>query len=189
MKLSRSQIEGYARGAGFSGKDLDIAVAVALAESRGGDPNAHNAKPPDDSYGLWQINMLGSLGPDRRKRFGLKSNSDLFDPKTNARVAYGIFKGSGWSAWTTYTSGKYKDFLSSASSAPSGGITAETASANPVLGVGSAINAFGDTIYKVGANIGGILVAIVLVVLGVVLLSRNALPMEKVVSAVKGVVK
>jgi hypothetical protein len=186
MSLTRAQVEGYARGAGFSGKDLDIAVAVAKAES-GWNPKAHNAVPPDNSYGLWQINMLGSLGPDRRKRFGLKSNDDLFDPATNAKAAHGIFTGSGWKAWTTYTSGKYKDFLTTSSGGEvDNGISAETAQADPVLGVGSAINAFGDTVYKTGANIGGILIAIALVVLGIVLLSRNALPVGKALTAIKG---
>src|SRR4051794_8716603 len=100
--LSADAIRQYASAAGFSGNDLDIAVAVALAES-GGNPKAHNATPPDDSYGLWQINMLGKLGPDRRKRFGLTSNDQLYDPATNAKAARIIFQGSGWSAWTTYT--------------------------------------------------------------------------------------
>jgi hypothetical protein len=192
MALTRTQVEGYAKSAGFSGKDLDIAVAVAKAES-GWNPKAHNAVPPDDSYGLWQINMLGSLGPDRRKRFGLKANSDLFDPATNAKAAHAVFVGSGWKAWTTYTRGTYKKYLSdsgdSSGSGGGGSITPETATANPVLGVGSAINAFGDTIFKTGANIGGVLVAIALVVLGIVLLSRNVLPAGKIAGAVKGVLK
>jgi hypothetical protein len=192
MALTRAQVEGYAKSAGFSGKDLDIAVAVAKAES-GWNPKAHNPVGRDDSYGLWQINMRGSLGPDRRKKFGLKANTDLYDPATNAKAAYGIRKSSGWDAWTTYTSNDYKQYLSASGdtkdSSTGGGITSETATANPVLGVGSAINAFGDTIFKAGANIGGVLVAIALVVLGIVLLSRNVLPAGKIAGAVKGVLK
>jgi hypothetical protein len=182
MALTADQIRGYASAAGFTGKDLDIAVGVALAES-GGNPNAHNSVPPDNSYGLWQINMLGSLGPARRKQFGIDSNDKLFDPSVNAHAAFLIHKGSGWNAWTTYTSGKYKEHMSSGSDttapASSGG--------NPILGVGDAINAFGGTIFKGISNLAGILVAITLVVLGIVLLSRNLLPIGKASKLIKKV--
>lgn len=97
-------------GGGAAGSACDVAAAVALAES-GGNPNSHNTTPPDDSYGLWQINMYGNLGPARRQQFGLSSNSQLFDPATNARAMATISNGGrSWSAWTTYTSGRYKDF-------------------------------------------------------------------------------
>jgi hypothetical protein len=49
----------------FTPADAVVAVAIALAES-GGNPAAHNPVPPDDSWGLWQINMRGHLGPVRR---------------------------------------------------------------------------------------------------------------------------
>lgn len=125
--LSDAQIAGAAKAAGFSGEALAKAVAVALAES-GGNPRAHNAVPPDNSYGLWQINMLGSMGPARRKQFGLSSNSQLFDPVTNAKAAYAISsQGKNFRPWTTYTSGAYLRYLSRArkaagnpSSAPGG---------------------------------------------------------------------
>ncbi|GAB3009628.1 transglycosylase SLT domain-containing protein [Saccharothrix stipae] len=113
-KLSPEQIARHAHDAGFRGQDLTIAVAVALAES-GGDPRAHNATPPDNSYGLWQINMLGSMGPARRREFGLESNRELFDPAENARAANKISgDGRSWTPWTTYTSGAYKRHLDEA---------------------------------------------------------------------------
>jgi len=112
--LSDAQIAGAAKSAGFSGNSLVIAVAVALAES-GGNANAHNPVGLDNSYGLWQINMYGSMGPARRKQFGLKSNSELFDPVTNAKAAYAISNGGkNWRPWTTYTSGKYLPYMSRA---------------------------------------------------------------------------
>lgn len=181
--LTRQQIESYARGAGFSGKDLDIAVAVAKAES-GWNTQAHNTTGNDDSYGLWQINMKGTLGPDRRKKFGITSDSQLLDPTTNAKAAYRIHKDSGWNAWTTYTSGKYKSFLvDGASSDPS--VTPPDASVSTAAG----LNGLGATIFKGFANVAGILVAIALLVLGVVLLARNYTPVGQALSAVKGVVK
>lgn len=83
------------------------AAAIALAESNGGDPRAHNTVPPDNSYGLMQINMIGSLGASRRKQFNLKNNEQLFDPDTNMDVAYQIYKANGYSfkppyGWSTY---------------------------------------------------------------------------------------
>lgn len=111
MKVSDSDIASYARGAGLTGNNVAIAVAVALAES-GGESTSHNPLPPDDSYGLWQINMLGSMGPSRRRQFGITQNTDLYDPAVNAR-AMSIISGQGtnWSPWSTYTSGKYRIFL------------------------------------------------------------------------------
>jgi hypothetical protein len=110
-KLSDAQIAGHAKSAGVTGENLAIAVAVALAESQG-NTLAHNAVPPDNSYGLWQINMLGSLGPARRKEFGISTNDALYDPGTNARAMYKISGGGkSWSPWTTYTSGKYRVYM------------------------------------------------------------------------------
>lgn len=113
-KLSPAQIAEYAHDAGFRGQDLTVAVAVALAES-GGDPKAHNPVPPDNSYGLWQINMIGSLGPARRDQFDLDSNRELFDPAENARAAWAISgRGNSFQPWTTYTSGAYEQYLDDA---------------------------------------------------------------------------
>lgn len=103
----------YAQSAGMANPVL--MSAIAMAES-GGNPRAHNAIPPDNSYGLWQINMLGSLGPARRKQYGISSNSQLFDPATNARAAAMILKGQGLKAWSTYTSGAYKKYMPSGAS-------------------------------------------------------------------------
>lgn len=101
------------KAAGFTGEALSIAYGVAKAES-GGRANAksHPSLLKDDSYGLFQINMLGDLGPARRKTHGLSSNEDLFDPATNARVAYKISQGgTNWSPWAAYTNGRYKERL------------------------------------------------------------------------------
>lgn len=113
-KLSPEQIAQYAHDAGFRGQDLTTAVAIALAES-GGRSQAHNATPPDDSYGLWQINMLGALGPQRRDQFDLDANRELFDPGTNAEAAFAISgRGESFRPWTTYTSGAYRSHLDEA---------------------------------------------------------------------------
>jgi len=114
-----------AMGAGCSPQGAAIASAIAQAES-GGNPRAHNPNGCDDSYGLWQINMVEGragcdrLGPARRAQFGLTSNSQLYDPATNARAMFAISGGcSNWRPWTTYTSGAYRQFMPASS--PAGG--------------------------------------------------------------------
>jgi hypothetical protein len=109
-KLTPEQIASAAKQAGFPDSEIPLAVAIALAES-GGDATAHNSTPPDDSYGLWQINMYGTLGPARRAAFALKSNEDLYNPLTNARAALVIRRTQSWSAWSVYTNGKYKQHM------------------------------------------------------------------------------
>lgn len=177
--LSRDRIKALALAAGFTGNNAEIATAIALAES-GGKVEAHNATPPDDSYGLWQINMYGSLGPSRRNAYGLKSNSDLLDPTVNARVAYSVYTQSGFAAWTTYTSGKYKQFMSS----NGGGGTEDDGSVATTLNpldmlkgiaetLSGSVNAFGNTVFKASANFTAIIAAVALVIVGIVILLRN----------------
>ena len=119
-RLEPERIYGYARRAGFSPDQSVTATAIALAES-GGRPRAHNPTPPDDSYCLMQVNMLGPLGPQRRARYHLRRNTDLYDPATCMRVAYGISAaGSNWRPWTTWTHGTYRRFLPTARRAGDG---------------------------------------------------------------------
>lgn len=86
---------------GFEGKALKVAWAVVKKESNG-RPLAFNGnvKTGDNSYGIFQINMIGGLGVARRDKFDLESNKDLFDPVVNAQIAYYMSnEGSDWSAW------------------------------------------------------------------------------------------
>jgi len=87
-----------------------IAVAIAMRESSL-NPGAHNPKPPDDSFGLMQLNMFDKLGPPRRKEFGIATNEELFDPATNMRAARMVYKHSGWNAWSTYRYNKYLAYM------------------------------------------------------------------------------
>lgn len=189
-KLSQSEIEGYAADAGFTGNDIHIAGAVAMAES-GGSTTSHNATPPDNSYGLWQINMLGSLGPSRRKQFGITSNDQLYDPRINAQAAHAVWKGSGWSAWTTYTRGTYQKYMAGSSSASESSTSSGDGSSN--TGITGAITNIGENIFKAASNLTGIIVAVVLLILGIVLLARNqvgkVVPAGKIGKVVKAVSK
>lgn len=118
MGLSLPQLQTILRQAGWPEAQIPVMASIALAES-GGNPQSHNPKPPDDSYGLWQINMLGRLGPERRAQFGIDQNTDLYDPLTNARAALFIYKKQGLRAWSTYSNGAYKKFLTASKAAVS----------------------------------------------------------------------
>lgn len=102
--ISDISIAKFAQGAGFNGADLITATAIALAESQG-NVIAHNGVPPDDSFGLWQINMLGNLRAKRLQSWGLSTPEQLYDPATNARAAFSLYRGRGGSFgdWTTFT--------------------------------------------------------------------------------------
>lgn len=98
-QLSDKELEGILRQAGFSGRGLKMAKAIVFYESTN-RPMALNRS--SNCYGLFQINMTGSMGPDRRKKYGLKSNEDLYNPLINAQIAYQMSNGGkNWSAWST----------------------------------------------------------------------------------------
>lgn len=104
-----------ARAAGFTGEDLIRMTAVGMAESSG-NPREINNNPAtgDLSYGAWQINMIGGMGPQRRRQFGLSSNDDLLDLPTNARVAKGIFDSQGINAWGAFRNGSFQQWMGQA---------------------------------------------------------------------------
>jgi len=111
--VNQSQIYSLAKNAGLPDDKARIAAAIAMAES-GGNPNDLNDNPGtgDLSYGLWQINMIGSMGPSRRAMYGLSKNEDLFNPVINARVMSAIsHQGQNFTAWSTYKDGKYNQYL------------------------------------------------------------------------------
>ena len=110
--LSDGQLVELLKTVGFKGKALRSACAVAKAESNG-RPLAFNGnlKTGDSSYGMFQINMIGELGPDRREKFDLSSNAELFNPVTNAQVALHMTKsGTDWSSWSSLNGKRYHEW-------------------------------------------------------------------------------
>jgi hypothetical protein len=96
---------------GFEGKALKVAWAVVKKESSG-RPLAFNGntRTGDSSYGIFQINMIGGLGVDRRAKYDLNTNTDLFDPVVNAEIAFLMSnKGENWSSWHVGDSQYSKD--------------------------------------------------------------------------------
>jgi hypothetical protein len=115
--LTEVELKELLKAVGFEGKALKTAWAVAMKESNG-RPVAHNGNSGtgDNSYGVFQINMIGSLGEDRREKFNLDSNADLFDPVTNAEIAFHMTNGGkDWSSWKIYpnqtNSERYESYL------------------------------------------------------------------------------
>lgn len=94
---------------GFSPEEARRMSAVAMAESAG-KLGAFNGRGADQSYGLFQINMKGALGPARAQQFGLNSYSDLYDFNKNLDAATYIYKTQGINAWGAYTNGSYRKF-------------------------------------------------------------------------------
>lgn len=105
-KLTDLELKELLWGVGFRGTNLKEAWAVAKKES-GGRPLALNEshRTGDSSFGLFQINMIGDLGPDRREKFNLSANAELFNPVLNAEIAFYMSQGGkDWTAWHGITS-------------------------------------------------------------------------------------
>lgn len=111
--LTDSQLVELLKAVGFKGQALKTAWAVSKAESNG-RPFAFNGntKTGDSSYGIFQINMLGALGPDRKDRYRLDVYAELFSPVKNAEIVYRMTKGGiDWSSWSTYNKGAIYKWL------------------------------------------------------------------------------
>ena len=103
--LSDKDLKELLKLVGFKGQNLKEAWAIAKKESNG-RPLAFNgnSKTGDSSYGIFQINMIGMLGPDRRKKYDLDHNADLFNPVVNAEIAFHMSQGGeNWSSWKGIT--------------------------------------------------------------------------------------
>jgi hypothetical protein len=104
-QLSDEELKDLLWAVGFEGKALKTAWAIAKRESNG-RPKAYNGNRAtgDSSYGIFQINMLGNLGVDRKEKFDLTSNALLFDPVKNAEITYYMTDGGqDWSSWKGLT--------------------------------------------------------------------------------------
>lgn len=118
--LNAQQIAALLQKQGVAKEKIPTMTAIALAESSGRlqafNPNSQTG---DRSYGLFQVNMHGGLGPARMKQFGLKDEKDLFNPETNVKAAKQILDSQGLGAWSVYKGGQYKQFLPEAQKATS----------------------------------------------------------------------
>ena len=94
IPLTGGQLSELLTAVGFEGEAHRIAWGIAMRESNA-RPLALNksTRTGDSSYGIYQINMIFDLGPERRKKFGLTANEQLFDPVLNVQVAYLMTNG------------------------------------------------------------------------------------------------
>ena len=111
--LTDGELKELLSAVGFEGKALKQAWAIAKSESNA-RPMAYNGNrnTGDSSYGIFQINMLGQLGIDRKEKFELRSNILLFDPVINSEITYYMTKGgTDWSSWSSLNGARFKEFL------------------------------------------------------------------------------
>jgi len=202
--LSGLEAAGYLHAAGFSGADLQTAIAIAKAES-GMNPKAKGGPNTNGTYdwGLMQINDVHK-----------PSDAVKTEPYANAQAAFRIYKaaGSKFTPWSTFANGAYKanmefarqsvvalqsagpkyerDLIAGKNPGSNGNpITLDPPGSDGGLSsipgvsalsdgvskaIGSGINAVNDQIGKVAGNALTITVAIVFLVLGVVILLRSA---------------
>lgn len=110
--LTPEQIAMCASKVGFTGTNLVIAVAIALAES-GGNALAIGDKQLDPyrSYGLWQINSHA-----HPNLIGLPADpSKWYDPFVNAKFAWKVSNGgANWKPWSVYIHGTYNSKIAAA---------------------------------------------------------------------------
>jgi hypothetical protein len=121
-QLDVEDVVSLLRQVGFPEKEIPKMVAIALAENEPLDSNKIRNTPGtgDLSYGIFQINMIGDLGPARRKMVKIKSNEELLDPLTNAKAALAVYNErkrrnqgteDGLTAWSSYKKNRYNQFL------------------------------------------------------------------------------
>jgi hypothetical protein len=109
--LTPEEIFDFARGAGFDPLEAKTATAIALAESNG-VPDAWVNTNYGRTHGLWQIRHRGTIEWLKKKGV-IATETDLFDPATNAKAAYYMahhenewatrVEKADWSDWETYT--------------------------------------------------------------------------------------
>ena len=84
---------------GATTTQLDMAVAIAMAESRG-NPAAISST---GDYGLWQVNA---------RSWPQFSTAQLLDPLGNAKAMAHISKGgTDWGPWVSFGTSAYRNFL------------------------------------------------------------------------------
>lgn len=134
--LSINAAARLAAAAGIPHSMVPTAVAIAMAESSL-NPNKHNTRGKDDSYGLWQINMTNAAGgPSRRQKYHLSADSQLLNPNKNAEAMADISgHGHNWGPWSTYPN-LYKKYMGSVNEALSSGVGDPVAQA-PTMHFGS----------------------------------------------------
>ena len=111
--LSRDQIAALAAAVGCQGEALDVAVAIAMAESGGNPAAVGDTTLPHASYGLWQINAIHDSEPEIAALGGAEACVDA------AKCAQAMWivssHGTNWEPWSTFKNGAYQKYLGAVS--------------------------------------------------------------------------
>lgn len=107
-QMTWEQVAAVALHVGWSPAEAVTATSITEPESNR-EPRVIQAGQPyaTTGWGLWQITP-----GDSEPQIGV--DAALFDPLTNAKAAVAKYDSQGLGAWTTYTSGAYKQFLQTA---------------------------------------------------------------------------
>lgn len=89
----RAEVEKY---------DWDVETALKIMNLESGCRNIHNYNDIHKNYRTGEVICKGSYGPMQVGCIHYK-DEDKEDWKTNIRLAYQVYEGSGWTAWTTYS--------------------------------------------------------------------------------------
>ena len=84
----------------YFGDNANIAIAIAQAESDFNSSAININKNGTRDIGLFQLNDCHGW-----------SVEDRLDTEKNIKLAYDLYRQSGWSNWTTYKNGSYEKFL------------------------------------------------------------------------------
>lgn len=178
------------KAAGWPSSEWGTALAVAKAES-GLNPRAVNNKNKNGTsdYGLFQINSIHK-----------PTAQEKVDPYANAKRAYQIWKDAGgkWTPWSAYNNGSYKNNVSSSLLT---GVTGTPGTAGEALGssageaVGTAaIDVAKATVESVMEKVTEflqvfymVLIGLILIIIGIVILSRGKITDLAVGAVTKGV--
>ena len=103
-----SQLQQILWQAGWPEDLIPIMSSIGMAESSGRSNALNNRPGREYSVGLWQINLLAHPQYSRPQ---------MEDPLQNARAALAIYRSQGLRAWGSYTDGRYRQYLTPATSA------------------------------------------------------------------------
>jgi len=90
----------------YPGWNTNLMMAIARAENRNCDPLEHNLTNTENhrvcigSYGVLQVGCVH-----------FRSDENRNDTATVVKVAYRVWQSQGYTAWTNYRNGAYKEFL------------------------------------------------------------------------------
>lgn len=96
----------------YSGWDVNIIQAIAQAENRACDPLKHNLTATETHRRAdGSVICVGSYGVLQVGCLHYRADEDHDDFATNVKVAHRVWKESGYTAWTQYKNGTYREFL------------------------------------------------------------------------------